>query len=217
MFTKKLDFYTLLFILTSFLSLFFIDSGDVMIEMVIKLLSLISLSFLYLSRSKKINYWYLLVLLCSIVSDAFLVFDDAFLIIGTLFLLINRVLYIIIARRAFFETEHKTLLLYFLPFFAVFAIVFPQLKSYLGELSYTILIMGLLSTIMALFAFINYLNKMTIKNKFFFLGMLIITIADILIAFNKFIDYKLLYVIFYTILYYIARYLICKAMIVEKN
>ena len=153
----------------------------------------------------------------SIISDTFLVYDNTFLIIGTLFLLVNRVLYIIISRRAFFNTDRKTLFLYFIPFFTVFVLVFPLLKSYLRQLSYTILLMGLLSTIMALFAFINYLNKMTNKNKFFLFGILLIIISDILTAYNKFLDYEFFYVVVYSILYYVARYLICRAMIIDKN
>ncbi|WP_348718535.1 lysoplasmalogenase family protein [Tenacibaculum sp. 190130A14a] len=185
--------------------------------MTIKVTALLSLSFLYLTVSKKINYWYLLLLLSSIASDTFLIFEDSFLLFGVLLLLLNRVLYIIISRRALKDTDIKTLLFYMVPSFGLFIIFYVLLRPYLEEISSSFLLLGLTSATMILFSFLNYLNKMNLRNKYFLLGILLIVVADILIAYNKYLDYNLGYVIVYTSIYYIARYLICRAMILEKS
>lgn len=209
--------YSIIFFVACFLSLFFIDRGLPFLEMTIKVIALLSLSFLYLTASKKINYWYVLLLLSSIASDSFLTFEDSFLFLGVLLLLLNRFLYIIIARRALRETDIKTLLLYMVPSFGMFIIFYVLMKPYLEDISTSFLLLGLTSATMILFSFLNYLNKMNTKNRYYLLGILLIVVADILIAYNKYLDYNLFYVVMYTSIYYVARYLICRAMILEKN
>lgn len=207
--------YSILYFLTSLLSMFFIDN-DAILELVLKLLSLTFLSFLYLSTSKKINYWYVLVLLSSMASDTSLIFDSDLLVVGTVLLIVNRILYIIISRRALFITNLKTLTFYFVICLLVFVVIYILLKPYLQEISYIFISLGITSAIMILFAFLNYLNKMNTKNKLFLFGLFLIITGDILMAFNKFLDYRMAYVITYTIIYYLARYLICESMIVNK-
>lgn len=208
--------YTILYFIVSLLSLFFIDNNSV-VELILKLLSLAFLIVLYISKTDKINYWYLTVLLLSMISDASLIFDPHLLLLGSLLLVVNRVLYIIISRRALKETKLKTLLFYLTICLLVFLINYTLVKPYAGELHFIVALFGSTSSIMILFAFLNYLNKMNRKNKYFLFGLFLIVLADVLMAINKFVDYKLLYVISYTVIYYIARYLICDAMIVEKR
>ncbi len=214
---KKINFYSAGYFLACLLSLFFIDVNVSITEMIIKIIALVFLSFLYLSSSKKINYIYLLVLMNSIASDTFLIFEDDFLVLGTILLLVNRVLYVILARRALFETNIKALLTYLIPGLLLFTVIFILLKPYLYQISSSFLLIGIFSVIAISLSFFNYLNKMNRKNKFFLFGILLIVIADVLIAFNKFLEYQLVYVITYTLMYYVARYLICQSMIEETN
>lgn len=213
----KFNLFTILYIVFSSLSLFFIDRGLHMIELVFKLLSLISLSFLYLEESKAINIWYLLVILSSIVSDALFVFDDDFLMLSMNLLLLNRFFYIMIKKDVLKEISKTTLFKYSIPFFIFFLVIFPLFRNHLKSYFAPVLIIGLLSTVMTLLAFINYLRRITKKNKFFFLGLLLIVFSDVLIAYNKFIDYNFKVVLIYSITYYVARFLICNAMIVAES
>ncbi|CAM1361150.1 lysoplasmalogenase family protein [Tenacibaculum xiamenense] len=208
--------YAILYFLSSLLSLIFIDN-DSILELVLKLLSLIFLSFMYLNRSRVINIWYLMVLLFSIASDAFLIFDTDLLVIGSMLLIANRILYIIIARRAIFQTKLNLLIFYLVLCLLLFVVIYIVLKPYLKEILGIFMTMGLSSAIMILFAYLNYLNKMNRRNKYFLFGLFLIIIADVLMTFNKFLDYSIIYVIAYTMIYYIARYLICESMIVGKR
>lgn len=96
----------ILYFIFSFTSLFFIDVQELAIEMVLKLCSTFFLCFYYLNNSKRINYWYLTLLLSSMASDSFLVFDAEFLLFGTLLIVLNRVLYIIILREFFLRLNY---------------------------------------------------------------------------------------------------------------
>ena len=214
---RKINFYSLAYFSACLISLFFIDTNASITEMIVKIMALVFLSFLYLSSSKKINYFYLFILMNSLASDTFLIFDDDFLLLGTSLLLANRILYIIIARKAFLETKTNILLTYLIPSLLLFAIIFVLLRPYLQEISLSFLFMGISSSIIIGLAFFNYLNKMNTKNKFFLFGVLLIVTADVLIAINKFLDYLLVYVIIYTSMYYVARYLICQSMIERTN
>ncbi|QXP73962.1 hypothetical protein H0I31_10845 [Tenacibaculum sp. AHE15PA] len=215
--SRSFKAYSLVYFSACLLSLFFIDTDKSITEMVIKVFSLMFLSFLYLSSSKKINYFYVFILMNSIASDAFLIFDDDFMMFGILLLLINRFLYIILARKALFNTSVKILLTYLIPSLLLFITIFVLLKPYIQEISLPFFLMGITSAIMIGLSFFNYLKAMNKKNMFFLFGILLIVIADILIAFNKFLDYHILLVIVYTIMYYIARYLICLSMIDKKS
>mgnify|MGYP005988672849 CR=1 FL=1 len=215
--SRSFKAYSLVYFSACLLSLFFIDTDKSIKEMVIKVFSLMFLSFLYLSSSKKINYFYVFILMNSIASDAFLIFDDDFMMFGILLLLINRFLYIILARKALFNTSVKILLTYLIPSLLLFVTIFILLKPYIQEISLPFFLMGITSAIMIGLSFFNYLKTMNKKNMFFLFGILLIVIADILIAFNKFLDYHILLVVVYTIMYYIARYLICLSMIDKKS
>ncbi|WP_417800218.1 lysoplasmalogenase family protein [Tenacibaculum sp.] len=209
--------FSIAYIVASILSLFFIDVDKPITELIFKIFSLQFLSFLYLSSSQKINYWYLLILMSSVVSDALLIFEDDFIKGGVFFLLLNRVLYLIIARKAMHKTKLKTLLAYLIPGLILFLIISYLLRPYLKELSYSIFIICFLNATIVGITFFNFLNKMSKENLFFFLGIFLIITADFLIVYNKYVDYKLYYVIAYTIVYYIARYLICVSMIKKKS
>lgn len=215
--SQNINLYRSVYFIACFLSLFFIDVDKPVIEMITKILALVFLSFLYLEVSIKINYFYLLILMNSITSDVLLIFDDSFLKIGTLLILANRFLYIIIARRGFFKIKTKTLLIYLIPALFLFGAIFIMFKPYLQEISLSFLLLGITSVTMIGLAFFNYLNDMSKENKLFLLGLLLILTADVLMVFNKFLDYKLTFVIFYTTIYYIARYLICLSMIDKKT
>lgn len=206
--------YTLLYFTISLLSFIFIDN-DSTIELILKLLSILSLIFMYLNKTRIINYYYLLILLFSMTSDAFLISSEDFLFIGSLPLIANRFLYIIIASKAIIQTKLKFLILYLLLSLLVFVVIYTILKPYIQEIVEIFIVMGLSSVVMVLFAYINYLNKMNRRNKLYFMGLFLLVFADILMTFNNFIDYHIMYVFSYTFIYYIARYLICDSMIIN--
>lgn len=209
--------YSVIYFITCIVSLLFIDNNESIIEMILKILTIVLTSFLYLAYTTKINYWYLLLLMFCIVADALLIFDQDFLKGGILLLMFTRVIYLIILRKTILTIKLKVILPYIIPGCFAFFIMSYLLYSFVENMLLSIFMICLLNLIVIGVSFYQYLYNMTKDNLYFMLGIFLITIADFIIAFNKFLDYQLYYVVLYTVMYYVARYLICIAMIKEKR
>lgn len=206
---------TIFYVVTSIIVLYTIAIEDVHLESIFKLISLVALSFLYVSSSKKINFSYVTILLISIISDVLLAYNSEAVVSGAVLLIINRILYVIIVKDEVLKVPVKILLFYSLPFLVSFLLLFFMLID--SEYSAVILIYGIFSVVMAVFAFVNYINTKHIENLWYFIAIFMIIVADALVAISTFQDYKVTYVVIYTFLYVIARYLICKAMILKSE
>lgn len=215
--SSSFKIYSVVYFITCIISLLFIDNNESIIEMILKILTIVLTSFLYLAYTTKINYWYLLLLMFCIVADALLIFDQDFLKGGILLLMFTRVIYLIILRKTIFKIKLKVVLPYLIPVFFAFFIMSYLLYTFIENMLLSIFMICLLNLIVIGVSFYQYLYNMTKDNLYFMLGIFLITIADFIIAFNKFLDYQLYYVVLYTVMYYVARYLICIAMIKEKR
>lgn len=211
-------FLTILYFVFSGLVLFYVNQ-NLLYELVFKVSALLSLSFLYVTKSNRINFWYLLVLLFCIVSDSLLVYGNDFILEGTIFLLLSRIAYICIVRKALYCHPLKTIIKYSAPFFITFFIFFSLVYKKLGDLLYPSVVFGFLSIVMCLLSFLNYLDKNTSKSFYFFLGVFVLIIGDVLMTISHFIDEQqtYAYAIIYHTMYYGALFVICNSMIVEKT
>ncbi|CAM1364110.1 conserved membrane protein of unknown function [Tenacibaculum soleae] len=212
----KFKIYTTIYFLACFVSLFFIDAGTSLEEMVVKILSLVFLAFLYISVSKDINYWYILILMCIIGSDSFFVFDPDFLTEGVILVLIERFLYFIILRKTLSKIKIVSLLTYMIPGILIFGTVLYIYLPYLKDMLGTLFIICFFNITLISIAYLKFLQKNDQKNLFFLLGIFMISGVDFLMVYNKYLDYNFYYVIGYTLTYYTARYLICYSIIEER-
>ncbi len=209
-------FLKFLYIITSALVAYALAIENINLEFAIKLVALFSLSFLYLETTLKVNHWYVMILLFSIVSDSLFIFDE-FYYPALAFLILNRFLYIVIIRRTIFPYPPKVLLLYSIPFLLTFLMIYFLIYEYLLDIQFSAFILGVVSVFLVLFTYLNFLYKNNKRSKYFFLGTTLMPFADVLTAIANYIDSHLLYVIIYHFMYYIARYYIYKAMIMNKN
>lgn len=214
---KKLSTFLLVaYAIFALLTLYSIYIDVLTLELGYKVLTLMCLAFLYLTNSDKINIWYLLVLASSIISDALFVFQDDFRFEATVFLLLNRVFYIMIIKHVIFQFSTKRMLSYFIPFIITFSLVFYGLSTSLGKMFYPVLVFGFISCLLALLSFLSLLKKQTDKNFYFFLGVFIVLVSDIFMALTTYLNEKIIFIIVYHIFYYIARYFIYKAMVINR-
>lgn len=206
---------TVCYVVSSLLVLLYVNQ-NLLYEFVFKVSSLVCLSFLYLIKSNRIHFWYLMVLLFSIVSDSLLVYGNDLILQGAIFLLLSRIAYIIIVKNTVYKHSLKIILKYSIPFLITFLIFFSLVYSKLGNLFYISLGFGFLSIVIGLLSFLDYLDKNTTKSFYFFLGIFMLIIGDVLMTISNFIEEKQTYIIVYHILYYVALYIICSSMIVKK-
>ncbi|WP_373456517.1 lysoplasmalogenase family protein [uncultured Tenacibaculum sp.] len=213
---KNVTFFTTLYFLASLLVLYVVTLGDLNFEFAVKLVTLLLLSFLYLETTPKVNYWYVVILLFSIVSDSLFVFEKHFYYEALFLLILNRFLYIIIIYHSILKHPLKTLLLYAIPFVFIFSMIYLILYEYVNDIQLFVFIMGVVSIALILFAFLNLLTKNNAKALYFFLGVLIFPIADVLTTISNYISPSPYYIVIYHLMYYVARYLIFRSMVLRR-
>ncbi len=206
-----------LYFLASLLVIFSLVIRNVNLEFAMKLIALISLSFLYLETTTKVNYLYVFILLISILSDSFFVLEEHFYYNGLFLLVLNRFLYIVLIRRTILIYSIKKIVFYSLPFLLTFVMIYTLLFESMTDIKTSSFLLGIFSVILLLFTFLNLLNKNSNKSKYFFFGTTILPFADAISAIAYYIEANLVYVIIYHVMYYSARYLIFKSMVSERK
>lgn len=209
-------FLKVFYVLLAALALKAIYDVNLMNELFYKVFALLFLSFLYLTNSKKINIWYLLVLIFSIISDSLFVFGADFRLEGTIGLFLNRFFYIMIVKDVLQKYTLRRLFFYSFPFWATFIIIFYLVHDSLGDLFYPSLFFGIISVVMVLLSFLKYLENNRPKNLYYFLGVFLISVSDAIMVIANFLDEEITYILIYHLLYYIARYIIYRSMVVVR-
>jgi len=221
MFLQK-NTYLLIFIISSVCALFFIDNGHNVTELLLKLTSILSLLGLYVSKRERINYLYVLIILFSCISSSLLIYEKNYflevslLTIGTSCLAINKFLFLIICIKNSNSSRLNRYGIFLIPFLITAIIFYSQINIHLSDLSNLTVIISILYVLLACIAFGNYLTRMTVDNKYFFLGILVLILADVLILYNQFVAYNFIFVATYTSLYFVSRFFICYALIKRK-
>ncbi len=214
--TKITTFLKFLYIATSILVGYALAVENVNLEFAIKLIALFSLAFLYLETTLKVNHWYIIILLFSIISDSLFIFDE-FYFPALAFLILNRFLYIIIIRRTFFPYSPGILFLYSIPFLLTFFMIYFLIYEYLIDIQISAFLLGVVSVFLMLFTYLNFLKKNNKRAKYYFFGTTLMPFADILMAISNYIDDHFIYVVIYHLMYYVARFYIYKAMVMHRN
>lgn len=186
------------------------------LEFAFKLITLFTLSFLYLESTLKVSHWYVMVLLFTIISDSLFIFDD-FYFFALYFLIANRFLYLIIIRKSIVLLKTKVVFSYALPIVFAFFVIYFMIYEYLDDIQIIAFILGITSVALFLIAYLNFLKRNDKRAKYYFLGTSLLPFADILMAFTHYIDFHMFNVIIYHLMYYIGRYLVYRAMIMHKK
>ena len=213
---KNVIFFTALYLIASLLVLYVVTLGDLNVEFAVKLAALLSLSFLYLETTPKVNYWYVIILLFSILSDSLFVFEEYFFYAALSLLIVNRFIYIIIIHPSVLKCPVKSIIVYAIPFVFIFSMIYLILYEYIVEIQFLVFLMGVVSISLILFAFLNLLTKNNRKAIYFFVSTLLFPFADIITIISAYIEQHWYYVVIYHFLYYVGRYLMYKSMILKK-
>lgn len=214
----KLSFFEVAYIILTLLVLYSIYTKTLMFELVVKVLALLIIAFFYLnSKINRVNWYYIFALSSSLISDSLYVFEDKFMSEATVFLLLNRVFFLLIVKDVLYRYPIKNLLLYSIPFFITFTLIFYQLYGFLDNFLYISMFYGVVTVVLGVFSFLNYLHKSTIENFNFLLGVLLFVASDSLMVITNFLDERTVYIMVYHAIYYIAMFIMCKSVILQKK
>jgi len=214
------------FITSSILTTVFILAENQILEFTCKIFSIVSLLCYYINSTHKINNYYLAVLIIScafpylFLNKSTSISEMVFLYIGSGLIAINKILYSIISLNSIRKQNLKLtlnhiiiLLIYIAPIF----IILPLIESFLKDFLVTAILIGIISSLMCYLSFLKFLSSTTKGNLFFLIGLTLLVVVEIFYVYNKFVSKNIYIILSYQLTTFIARLLICEAMIDRKQ
>ncbi len=192
------------------------DHTNSTLEIIFKISALMSLAFLYLNRVQNVNFYYIGVILISIIDDSLMTFENLYLDLIMVLLVLEKVLYTLIIKDIFKKYSLAKIVLYTMPHFITGSIIFFFFSNIIGVFDIQLFLAYIFIVGIGGLTFVNVIDKNTLKSRLLFFGVFLMSIGDILIALSLFIGRNVSYLIAYYIMYFVGRYLICNAMFFKK-
>lgn len=215
---KKVSILFLFFyILILTVELYTVFIQDKSLEIIIKPFLMILLTVMYLSLTQKKNFWYIAVLLLSLIGDVLFIFrdDETYLTLAISILMIVHILYIRIIVAFLRRISVKKMFINLVPSLLIFALLLSIVTPFLGDFKVIIFLHVFFSLITMNISFINYLKKNSHENLYFFLSLFTLILADCFFALYRFVEPLSIYMLLVTLLYATAQFVICRVMIVK--
>ncbi|SEB53745.1 Uncharacterized membrane protein YhhN [Tenacibaculum sp. MAR_2009_124] len=212
----KLTIATLLFLLIAITDIFAVITSNKILEIIFKPLLMTTLVVVYLVGVKKPNFWFVSGLFFSFWGDVFLLDKQNYFLFGLASFLMAHIIYIKITIG--FLERHLTakMISSAIPFVLLFVGVLYITYSNLGDLLIPVIVYGVTIAAFGAVTLLNYRQSKSTENLWLLLGSVLFVLSDSLIALNNFYNPSHLFSISIIVLYIIAQYFICRAMI-SKN
>ncbi len=189
---------------------------DKTLEIIFKVIALMALSFLYLQKVKRVNFYFITILLINIVTDVLLTFESAYINQAISLLLINKLLYLLMLSDVFRKNSTVTILLYTLPHFITGTVIFYFLNNELEVFNLYIFLVYVALVVLGGITFINVITKNSLKSVLYFIGIFLISIAEVIMAISLFVGRNIWYIIMYYAISFVARFIMYRAIIRRK-
>ncbi len=201
------------FVLLAMLDIWAVSTQNKALEMLCKPLLMCALVLYYIVRVSKPNFWLISALFFSFLGDVFLLFDTEFFMFGLGSFLVAHLLYIKMTLGFFKSNNLQLFLKAFLPFALFFTGVLFLVLENLGELLIPVIIYG---TVIALFGAVASLYAKETKTRasnWLLFGAMLFILSDSGIAINTFYKSSVYLDVAIIVLYLLAQFAICKAVI----
>lgn len=181
------------------------------------LIAIIFVMYIHLAKVK--NYYYIVtLLLLSFVDFALIYRDDTnYLLLAIIALIITHFLYIKILYTKLIRISAFRFIRYLSPFLLCLLVIFWVSKNYLDSLSNLILVHLFLLFFVTNIIFMDYLQRPKKNSLLLLLGFFTLIFSNFFFGFNIFLDMGIYALIISNILYFVAQFIICQAMIDESN
>lgn len=213
--TKIPTFFLCVYALLLITELFALIYENKLLEIISKPLLMGLLIIMYLYTSKRKNFYYLTIMVLSLVSDYFFIFRENpnSIVTGIVILIILHLLYIKILTKWLKQVSLYNFLIPFTPCLLSLTLLFFITKNEMGDLFYLLFAHTFLLLVAVNFAFLVYLRSHLKEDLFILIGLFIFMIADCFFALYKFYSGTIIYFIMVDFLYAFAQLLICNSMI----
>ena len=219
---KLKNLFLFLYTIASLVVVFSNVINNVIIELLFKNINLLLLFAFYLKNNQgKLNYWYISTFFLLIISDSALIFDMYYMHTMLTVLLINKISYIVmisdIIKKRFFKNIIKYTLLYFVFGSLIFYHVTKN-NALINDITFIQLtLFYILISFLGGISFVNLIERRNKEKSFnYFLGTLLISTSETIIAISFFIENSMVYIPFGFLMTYVGRYLLYKSMIEKR-
>ncbi|CAM1366639.1 lysoplasmalogenase [Tenacibaculum xiamenense] len=213
----KLTMATFLFLLVAITDVYAVITNNKVLEIIFKPLLMTTLVVVYLIGVEKPNFWFVSGLFFSFWGDVFLLDKENYFVFGLASFLMAHVIYIKITIS--FLEKHLTfkIITSAIPFVLLFIGILYITYDNLGSLLIPVIVYGVTIATFGAVTLLNFRQEKSTENLWLLLGALLFIASDSLIALNNFYVAKHLFSILIIVLYIIAQYFICRAMIAKNQ
>lgn len=219
---KLKNLFLFLYTIASLVVVFSNVINNVIIELLFKNINLLLLFAFYLKNNQgKLNYWYISTFFLLIISDSALIFDMYYMHTMLTVLLINKISYIVMISDIIKKRFFKNIIKYTLLYFVFGSLIFYHVTKNNALINDTTFIQLTLFYILISFlggiSFVNLIERRNKEKSFnYFLGTLLISTSETIIAISFFIENSMVYIPFGFLMTYVGRYLLYKSMIEKR-
>lgn len=208
------NIYLTLFIISCLLESIFIYYKQEVLVLTFRVISICILFLYYLTSVNKINTNYIITVTLFLITDT-LFSLERYYHSGMLPLVLSRIFLIIITLKSVKAFDYKQFSKIVLMFSVLAFIIFFSLNIK-KDLLYISMLVALTLIILGSLVFMNLLNSRKKGNLEMFLGVFLFIISDAIFGVQKIDESNYKLPVFTTIVYNIAYYLICKAIIKKE-
>ncbi len=213
----KLTIATILFLLVAITDVYAVITNNKVLEIIFKPLLMTTLVVVYLIGVEKPNFWFVSGLFFSFWGDVFLLDKESYFIFGLASFLMAHIIYIKITI-GFLEKHLTTKIISSaVPFILLFIGIIYLTYNNLGNLLVPVIVYGITIATFGAVTLLNYRQEKRTEDLWLLLGAILFILSDSLIALNNFYSPKHLFNIAIIVLYIVAQYFICRAMIVKTS
>lgn len=209
------NIYLIVYVFVLLIELYGIFIQKNILELISKPFLTITLLVMYIRKANTKSNKYIIILVLLAFIDFALIYRDntIFLSLAMIFLILTHLIYIKILYKNNRAISFYRFSIYFIPFLICLSVIFLVIKDQIGSLLYLSLFHIFLLFIVTNIVFLNYLQKNKKSSLTLFWGFFILIFANFLFAFNIFLNMGVNILIISTLLYAVAQYMICIAMI----
>lgn len=210
-----------LYLVASFLVIFFVTEENRTIQLYIKPFVIITLFSIYALSIKKINYLYIGMLVSSLLGHMFLIYPEKYFTLCVFSYFSMHIFGIILVFKHFLTKKSwLDIFTFSLPFLIVFCVVFILLKDNLGTDKIPIILIGMAAVSTGSLVLLNYSQKKNLSNYLIFLGLFTIISAESSGALFKYAEKGVIFYYFIVCLDQLGQYALCMGILIneqEKN
>lgn len=178
----------------------------------------ITLFLFYFFSVKKINYYYVLMLISILIGHLFMIFPQKYFIICLCSYLAFHLLATSLVYKKFLVKKSSfNVFTFSLPFFMSFLTIFLLIYKNLSDDLIPVFLFGTVAAVNGAVVLLNYSQKQNITNYLIFIGLFTVIAADASVSIYKYSETDIIFYYLLVLLDQIGQYAFCRGLILKHD